>query len=155
MAESRTSHPTKASSPAFSFTGRPETVCKDRSPGPAKYDSPPRSAEMSRTFGHGKRQGFYNENPVRVPGPGSYESNKNTIRYESPPNYSMGKIPKRPNQNGMPGPGNYHPGSSHTQSSPRFSFGVKIPPRTADPGPGPGAHEFKDSTIIKSKAPMG
>ena len=55
----------------------------------------------------------------------------------------------------MPGPGNYNPGHSHTQSSPRFTFGAKIPPRKPDPGPGPGSHEFKPTTNIKQDAPLG
>ena len=143
MSTIRYSHPTKKTSPAFTFNAgnRPKTK-HPLAPGPGAYNSPvsKHGKQSSSKFALSDRDAFPEMN-WETPGPGYYASSS---RLSDAPSYSLGprnftKTDKH--LSGLPGPANYSPRLQNANKGPAFSMGIRRAAGSDEELPGPGAYD--------------
>ena len=137
------SHPSKKSSPAWSFPGKVAEIKPMEVPGPGSYPVTPAKSAKSGKIGKSVRTGL--ASPKAVPGPGAYELRKSK---QEGPQYSMrtrcqSARPER--SSGGYDPGQYDPKDANINDSVSYSISAKEKPRNIFQPPGPGTYEFKPS----------
>lgn len=128
---------TKFQAPKFSFGTRHRSRRTDNTPGPNNYtlpnmtglttESKKRSAPNYSLVGRSKQGGF-DEDLARTPGPGAYKTPVPNIYKTCPPQYSMTSRNVMPGDGTVkPGPGAHSPENVYMtkKQAPRFSFGIR------------------------------
>lgn len=128
---------TKFQAPKFSFGTRHRHRRTDNTPGPNSYtltamtgkttESKKRAAPSYTLVGRSKQGGF-DEDLSKTPGPGAYSLPHPNKNKNAPPHFSMtSRNPMPGDSTQKPGPGAHSPETVHynKKMAPRFSFGIR------------------------------
>jgi len=123
-------------------------------PGPGQYDSPGRERIVKGYMGAKTND----PNNMNVPGPGTYEEEKNKFAFDKAPAYTMRGKNNQGNKKNVPGPGQYDPDAERTMWK---TYSGKLTSKAARDGlggsgnPGPGNYDPANRTFAKTQGKFG
>lgn len=123
-------------------------------PGPGQYDSPGRERIIKGYMGAKTNE----PNNMNVPGPGTYEEEKNKFAYDRAPAYTMRGKNARDGKKNVPGPGQYDPDAERVMFK---TYSGKLTSKAARDGlggsgnPGPGNYDPANRTFNKTQGKFG
>lgn len=123
-------------------------------PGPGQYESPKKERIVKGYMG-AKNQ---DSDAVHVPGPGTYDDEKNRFAYDRAPAYTMRGKNSKNNMRNVPGPGQYDPDMDRLYNK---TYSGKMVSKAAREGlygsnaPGPGNYDPANKTFQKQMGKFG